>query len=148
MTDNLKSLKPDNPYDYESFLKNIPGRKYIPRTINDKITPTGDLEELRGINAVIKNIQRLLFIEKGTYPFDPEVGLGIHRYLFEPADERTKESIESDIARVVRTYEPRASADVNVTFFKNIKGFNINMFIKYEGQEKTVSINVDESLLK
>ena len=145
---NLKTLRPDNPYDAESFLKNIPGRKYIPRTINDKITPSGDLQELRGINAIVKNVQILLFINKGSYPFDPDLGLGIQNFLFEPSDERTRTTIQKQVTDVILNYEPRANATVNVTFFSNIKGFNIRVNIKYEGEERNITIPVTENLLK
>lgn len=149
MPDNqYQSLKPDNPYDLETFLKEIPGRRYVPRIINDKITPQSDLEELRDINAIVKNVQRILLIEKGTYPFDPGFGVGIYKYLFEPATNETRSKMRNEISQALKIYEPRANCSVDIGFMTGLKGFNVKINIKYKKLEKNITIPITENLLK
>jgi len=137
-----------SPNNLERFRKKIPGKKNIPRDINSKIAPSGDLEELEGIDVIINSVRRLLIISDRTYLFDPNIGVGLHRYIFEQADDRSNEQLERTIRIALKRYEDRAKFTVSVTQLSNMKGFRIDVSIKYEGEEKIVSQIFDESLLR
>lgn len=132
----------------EAFLKKVPGTKKELRDVDGRITQSGDLKELSGVDVIIKSLSRLLLIPSGTYIHDPEIGTSLYKYIFEPVDERTKTSIEQVIAAAISRFENRAKIDFEVLFFSNKKGFRIDLFIEYDGKKKSVSINVDESMLK
>lgn len=56
-----------------------------------------------GIAQVIQNI---LFTEKGTYPNQPELGIGIENYLFEKVDKGTLTGLEDEIKYQVEKFCP------------------------------------------
>ena len=132
----------------EAFLKKVPGSKYELRDIDSRVSQSGDLKSLTGIDVIIKSISRLLLMAKGTYVHDPEIGTNLYKYIFEPVDERTKISIEQVVAQAISKYENRAKIDFEVLFFSNKKGFRIDIYIEYEGEKRNVSVDIDESMLK
>jgi phage baseplate assembly protein W len=50
-----------------------------------------------GLESLAQVIQNLIIIHKGTYPNQPQLGVGISDYLFEFMDERTLNEISSAI---------------------------------------------------
>jgi len=143
MTNNLK------PNNYlEKFVNTVPGNSDVPKDIDCKIVNSGDFQVLEGIDAIVIGILRILLITEGTYIFDPVFGLGLYRYIFELQDDITRTSIEDEIKSVLSKYEDRCSITVNVKFLKNVKGFVINLEIKYRGEKKKVSIQIDENVLR
>jgi len=58
-------------------------------------------------SALAQTIQNLLFVEKGTYPNQPDIGVGIQNYQFEFLDNitinRLNESIKYNIDRFIET---------------------------------------------
>ena len=143
---STSKIKPNNYL--EKFKKIVPGNKNLPVDIDCRIGPSGDLKRLTGIDVIVSGIIRILLTSQGTYLFDPQFGLGLHRYIFEPKDEITREKIQSDVQSSLRRYEGRAKIKTNVRFLKNIKGFAVDVTVDYDGQNKKLSINVDESLLR
>ena len=132
----------------ERFLKIIPGKKYDVKDIDCQIGPTGDFLEIYGINAIIKSIYTIFSISQGTYIFDPEIGSGLHKFIFEQADITTKTALEQAINSAILIYETRAAITYTLQFFSNQKGFRVNLNVSYSGLTKKVDIDFDESLLK
>ena len=132
----------------EKFLTSLPGKRYVPRQIAAKITQQGDLLCLEGIDAIIRSLANLLLIAKETYPFDPPLGVGMHEFIFEPTDHITHQQISLAIKEAISRYETRADIDFTVLFFKNKKGFRINLFVDYEGEKSKTSLDIDETMLK
>lgn len=56
-----------------------------------------------GLAQVIQNV---LFIEKGTYPNQPDLGIGIENYLFEKIDKGTTSNLENDIKIQLKQFVP------------------------------------------
>lgn len=80
--------------------------------------------------ALAQVIQNLLFIEKGTYPNQPELGVGIENYLFEKLDKGTCSSIKDDIKEQINKFAPSEYlVDVNVES-KVING-NVTLLINF-----------------
>lgn len=130
------------------FMEKVPGRNNEPRDVDAVIAPYGDLEELHGINVIAKSLFRLFTMVRGDYFMDPVIGLGIHRFIFQPSDSITQQELSREVRDVIRKYETRAKITHSIEYFTNKKGFKLNLFINYEGRMKTVSINYDESLLR
>lgn len=61
--------------------------------------------EATGVEAWVKLITNLLFMKKGSYPTDPEMGCDIGKYQYMFIDD-VKDEIEDLITNQVRTYLP------------------------------------------
>jgi len=152
----MEAVMSDSSYYYsntgrtlENFVETIPGSIRTPYDVLPKVDSTGDLKKIKGIDVIVTSVRNLLLTSKGSYVFDPEFGVGIHRYIFELFDDRTKDNITNDINVAIRRYERRAKITTNVRKMKGgKKGFKVDLDIKYEGENRSISINYDESLLK
>jgi phage baseplate assembly protein W len=56
--------------------------------------------------ALAQVIQNLLFTEKGTYPNQPSLGIGIENYLFELADKGTLTTLKDEIKAQIEKFSP------------------------------------------
>lgn len=61
--------------------------------------------EVSGIAAWVKLITHLLFLRKGTYPSDPEMGIGIQTYDYAFIDDIARD-LQEAITIQIRTYLP------------------------------------------
>jgi len=132
----------------EKFFKKVPSKKKIPSGISPKITQSGDFQRTEGIDEIIKGISNILMIAKETYFFDSALGCDLYKYVFDPVDISTKTEIEQEISQAIFEYENRAEINYDVLFFKNKKGFRVNIYVKYRGEKRKISINIDETLLR
>jgi phage baseplate assembly protein W len=137
------------PNSLHDFFQKIPGSKSDVKDIDCSISSNGDLKLLENIDAVVRSVYNLLTTKKGTYLFDDEYGCDLYRYIFEQADETTKEDIFQSIELAIRTYGPEnADISYDVMFMKDRKGFIVNIYVTYRGEKKELSVPIDESFLK
>jgi len=61
--------------------------------------------ELSGKDAWVKLVTNLLFMKKGTYPSDPEMGGELYKYDYAFIDD-VKDEIRNTVMTQVRTYLP------------------------------------------
>jgi len=132
----------------EKFFNKVPAKKKIPSGTRPKITQSGDLQRTEGIDEIIKSLSNVLMISKKTYFFDPGLGCNLYKYVFEPVDISTKMEIEQELSQSIFEYENRAEINYEVLFFKNKKGFRVNIYVKYRGEKRKLSIDIDETLLR
>lgn len=132
----------------EKFKQLIPGQKGVPKDIDSKLNASGDFNVLNGIDAIVKGVSRILLTSSGTYVFDPEYGVPLYKYLYEPADETTREKVLHDVNSALHRYEGRAKITTNLTFLSNKKGFRLDIVIKYDGKYKKLHLIVDETYLR
>lgn len=132
----------------EKFFNKVPAKKNIPNGIRPKITQSGDFQRTEGIDEIIKSLSNILMIAKGTYFFDSKLGSNLYKYIFEPVDITTKIEIEQELSQSIFEYENRAEINYEVLFFKNKKGFRVNIYVKYRGEKGKVSIDIDEAMLR
>jgi hypothetical protein len=76
-------------------------KKEIQLSLNAFNSPT----EASGPKAWIKLITQLLFLVKGTYPSDPNMGIGIQQYEFSLFTD-IQDDLEESITEQIRTYLP------------------------------------------
>lgn len=129
------------------FFKETAGKGYDLVDVDSVIDSRGDLRELKNIDVIINSIVKLLSIVKGTYLFDPEMGCGLHKFLFEPADLNTLQKIKEEINRNIYTYERRAKISTDVRFMANKKGFIINIVVEMGKEKREAKVAFDESVL-
>lgn len=132
----------------EDFNRIVPGQNDEPRDIRPSLNQFGDFEEILGIDTVIENLRRMLLTPRGTYPFDPEFGSDIYKFIFEPADLVTKEEIEYEVSSLISYLRyPKTKITYKVIFFNDSKGFRLDFDIKYNGEHKKSTVVLDETLL-
>jgi phage baseplate assembly protein W len=113
---------------------------------SSKLSPSGDFSKLYDMDAILASWSNILITPRGSMDHDPEFGSDLHLYIFEPADTVTQESIKNEIYKAITTYDDRANIDeINVSFFKNKKGFNISIIANYEGDHSEMSLTMDEN---
>lgn len=113
---------------------------------SSKLSPSGDFNKLFDMDAILTSWSNILMTPRGSMDHDPEFGSDLYLYIFEPADTTTQESIKNEIYKAITTYDDRANIDeINVSFFKNKKGFNISIIANYEGDHSEMSLTMDEN---
>lgn len=132
----------------EKFNKLVSGKKGIPVDIDSKLHASGDFLRLEGIDVIIKGVTNILLTSAGTYLFDPPYGVPLYKYVFEQADEHTRDKILNEVDRQLERYEDRAQITTNAVFLSNKKGFRLDIMIKYKGKQKKIHITIDETYLK
>jgi len=111
-----------------------------------KITAKGDFKRITDLNVIINSWTNILMTPRRTYINDPEYGSDLHLQVFEPADAISVETIKTEILDRIRLYDDRASiVSLEVTGFKNKKGFGVDMIVNYEGEKEDISISFDDS---
>jgi phage baseplate assembly protein W len=149
LPENNVNLESVNRFREKNFLDKYPIIEY--EDINDTIGSNGDFQKLMGLNAILKNIITDLRIENNTYFFDPEMGSGLHTYIFEPADITTQDEIEQRLRRILDYYKRNKlinNFDYKIYFYKNNKGYKIDLNIEYSGKKKNIELIFDTSVVK
>ncbi len=66
-------------------------------------------------DAINRSIENILTTKQGTVPGKPDFGCGIFYYVFEHLDHITSSSLQREITRCLRLYEPRIQVnEVNI----------------------------------
>jgi phage baseplate assembly protein W len=111
-----------------------------------KINSSGDFTKVYDLNAIILSWNNILITQKGTYDHDPEYGSNLYLYLFEPADDKTQQSIKDEIKNSLSVYDSRANIDdIAVNFLSNQKGFSVNITADYFGVKGSLSVTIDNT---
>ena len=111
-----------------------------------KIVGKGEFKRITDLNVIINSWTNILMTPRRTYINDPEYGSDLHLQVFEPADSISVERIETEILDRLRIYDDRASiVNLEVSTFKNQKGFNVNMTVNFEGLKEDISISFDDT---
>lgn len=63
---------------------------------------------LSNFDSIRDNVTNILFFRKGDYPDNPDFGVGLQDYLFDPDDEVLRIAVEQEVRRQVAAYEGRA----------------------------------------
>lgn len=84
------------------------------------------LEQRTDMVALAQTIQNLFFFHKGNFPNQPELGIGIEDYLFEPANSTMLSDLKIDIDNQIKTFIPTT---YNINFTLNLVKNTHNMVI-------------------
>ena len=68
---------------------------------------SGDLIALKNESAIARSVRNLVLTIQGERPFQPVLGTGVSRLLFENMDKLTASAIRSEIRTTIENYEPR-----------------------------------------
>jgi len=110
------------------------------------IAPSGDFKRITDIEVIISSWNNILITPKRTYMFDPDYGSNLYKMVFEPADQVTVNKVVDELKNSLSTYDDRASIeDVDVTFFKNLKGFSVAIDVNFKGDTSQLQVVIDEA---
>ena len=91
---------------------------------------TGDLVMKNDTQSVIQSIRNLLMTSVGEILWEPEIGGGINRLLFETNDYMLKMQLHDRIRTTIERFEPRVElVDIEITRFDG--GHGIYLKITY-----------------
>ena len=68
---------------------------------------SNDLIALKNESAIARSVRILVLTIQGERPFQPVLGTGVSRLLFENMDKLTASAIRSEIRATIENYEPR-----------------------------------------
>jgi len=114
-----------------------------------KLTPIGDYVKIENIDVIINSWNNILLTPRGTYDHDPRYGSSLFDLIFQPADIDTQNLIREEIYNSVYYYDNRASINnITVTYLRGNstkKGYNVQIDVEYNGEIKTLTLDVTSS---
>ena len=93
---------------------------------------SNDLIALKNESAIARSVRNLILTEQGERPFQPVLGTGVSRLLFENMDKLTASAIRSEIRTTIENYEPRVEINeiiVEPDFERNAMDVTLQYFI-------------------
>ena len=93
---------------------------------------SNDLIALKNESAIARSVRNLVLTGQGERPFQPVLGTGVSRLLFENMDKLTASAIRSEIRTTIENYEPRVEINeiiVEADFERNAFDVTLQYFI-------------------
>jgi phage baseplate assembly protein W len=111
-----------------------------------KVAAAGDFKRITNIEVIVSSWNNILITPRRTYQWDPEYGSNLYKMVFEPADDITVNKVIDEVTNTLLRYDDRANIqNVDVTFFKNLKGFSVAVDVSYEGETGQLQVVIDEA---
>ena len=130
----------------DRFRKDVIGGENKLLDFLPKITSAGDFQKISDLNVIISSWNNILITPRRTHLHDPEYGSDLHLMVFQPIDDQTVDQIKKEIEYRIEKYDNRALIeDIDVRLLSNKKGFEVDVYIEYEGEEGTLSLSFDDS---
>lgn len=127
----------------DKFKTAVIGSSGVISDYNSIISPIGDFTRLENIDVIMNSWSNILTTEIGTYDHDPDFGCDLHKYIFEPQDEETRNAISDTIKDRILKYDNRASIEsIDVDYIKSGKGFVVTLVAKLGSQLSSLKVNV------
>jgi len=99
--------------------------------INSILYQNSDINDFKldyDINAIRNSLRNLFTTTPGEKVLNPQFGMDLRKYLFEPATIEVAELIRSEIYTQIGTFEPRVKLnDVKITVFEDVNEFDISI---------------------
>ena len=93
---------------------------------------SNDLIALKNESAIARSVRNLVLTAQGERPFQPVLGTGVSRLLFENMDKLTASAIRSELRTTIENYEPRVEINeiiVEADFERNAFDVTLKYFI-------------------
>ena len=93
---------------------------------------SNDLIALKNESAIARSVRNLVLTIRGERPFQPILGTGVSRLLFENMDKLTASAIRSELRTTIENYEPRVEINeiiVEADFERNAFDVTLQYFI-------------------
>jgi len=128
----LISDLPKSPLGSQNYLYADLHLELQPRyDVNSILFQNSDVNDFKvdyDINAIRNSLKNLFTTTPGEKVLNPEFGMDLRRYLFEPATIEVAELIRSQIYTQIGTFEPRVKLNsVKITVFEDVNEFDISI---------------------
>ena len=93
---------------------------------------SNDLIALKNESAIARSVRNLVLTARGERPFQPILGTGVSRLLFDNMDKLTASAIRSELRTTIENYEPRVEINeilVEPDFERNAFHVTLQYFI-------------------
>ena len=93
---------------------------------------SNDLIALKNESAIARSVRNLVLTGRGERPFQPILGTGVSRLLFDNMDKLTAAAIRSELRTTIENYEPRVEINeiiVEADFERNAFDVTLQYFI-------------------
>ena len=91
---------------------------------------SNDLIALKNESAIARSVRNLVLTIQGERPFQPVLGTGVSRLLFENMDKLTASAIRSEIRTTIENYEPRVEIN-EIIVEPNPEGNAMDVTLQY-----------------
>ena len=91
---------------------------------------TNDLIALKNENAIARSVRNLVLTIQGERPFQPVLGTGVSKLLFENMDRLTAAAIRSEIRTTIENFEPRVEIN-EILVDPDFEGNAFNVTLQY-----------------
>ena len=91
---------------------------------------SNDLIALKNESAIARSVRNLVLTIQGERPFQPVLGTGVSRLLFENMDKLTASAIRSEIRTTIENYEPRVEIS-EIIVDPDYEGNAFNVTLQY-----------------
>ena len=91
---------------------------------------TNDLIALKNENAIARSVRNLVLTIQGERPFQPVLGTGVSKLLFENMDRLTAAAIRSEIRSTIENFEPRVEIN-EILVEPDFEGNAFNVTLQY-----------------
>ncbi|MCK9597028.1 GPW/gp25 family protein [Candidatus Pacearchaeota archaeon] len=112
------------------------------RRIKNIIADNGDYQEIFDIDVMLDSLEKIFSIMLETYPFDPEFGSNLFRYLHEPFDDINRENIEYDVRNVMAEHIPGLKIKDLKIRAGNDKSFILDIIVEFQGMSRNAKFLV------
>ena len=91
---------------------------------------SNDLISLKNESAIARSVRNLVLTIQGERPFQPVLGTGVSRLLFENMDKLTASAIRSELRTTIENYEPRVEIN-EIIVEPNPEGNAMDVTLQY-----------------
>jgi len=131
----------------DKFLRSGVGASGRLSDYSDTLSARGDFMRLEDLNVLLTSWNNILYTSKGSVDHDPEFGVDIYRYLFEPFDSFLIDGIKGEIYSALSRYDDRATIQsIDISMISgDRKGLSISISFKLSGQTANMSTTIDQN---
>ena len=91
---------------------------------------SNELISLKNESAIARSVRNLVLTIQGERPFQPVLGTGVSRLLFENMDKLTASAIRSEVRTTIENYEPRVEIN-EIIVEPDYEGNAMNVTLQY-----------------
>ena len=91
---------------------------------------SNDLISLKNESAIARSVRNLVLTIQGERPFQPVLGTGVSRLLFENMGKLTASAIRSEVRTTIENYEPRVEIN-EIIVEPDYEGNAMNVTLQY-----------------
>ena len=91
---------------------------------------SNDLISLKNESAIARSVRNLVLTIQGERPFQPVLGTGVSRLLFENMDKLTASAIRSEVRTTIENYVPRVEIS-DILVEPDFEGNAMNVTLQY-----------------